>query len=112
MNNSKLLERWMELKAIENDAKEERIALEEQIFINYADATANKSKLSETITDGDVKVTIKLNRKLKLIDDAAIPEGVDIYKVVVDEKKLDAYKDEDWVEETWNKPTFTVVRKV
>ena len=107
-----MLERWMELKAIENDAKEERVALEEQIFVQYADKTGTKEKLSETINDGDIKLTIKLNRKLKVNDESLIPEGADIYKQVVDEKKLENYKDEEWVSEVWNKPTFTIVRKV
>ena len=109
---TELLERWMELRAIENDAKEERVALEEQIFTEYADRTGTKEKLSETINDGDLKLTIKLNRKLKVIDESLIPENADVFKQVVDEKKLENYKDEDWVSEVWNKPTFTVVRKV
>lgn len=111
-NKSELLERWMELKSIENDAKEERVALEEQIFVEYANKTGTKEKLSETINEGDIKLTIKLNRKLKVTDESLIPEDADVYKQVVDEKKLENYKDEDWVEECWNKPTFTVVRKV
>jgi len=109
---TELLEKWMELKSIEDDAKRERVALEEQIFVEYADKTGTKEKLSETINDGDIKLTIKLNRKLKVNDESLIPEGADVYKQVVDEKKLENYKDEEWVSEVWNKPTFTIVRKV
>lgn len=111
-NKSELLERWMELKSIEDDAKRERVVLEEQIFVKYADKTATKEKMSETINDEDIKLTIKLNRKLKVTDESLIPEDADVYKQVVDEKKLENYKDEDWVEEYWTKPTFTIVRKV
>lgn len=109
---TELLEKWMELKSIEDDAKRERVALEEQIFVEYADKTATKEKMSETINDEDIKLTIKLNRKLKVNDESLVPSDADIYKKVVDEKKLESFKDENWVDEVWNKPSFTVVRKV
>lgn len=109
-NKSELLQRWLDLKTIENEAKEKRVALEEQIFTEYADKTGNKEKLSEIVTDNEFKLTIKLNRKLKVSDESMVPENADIYKEVVDEKKLQDYIDEPWVEEVWNKPTFTVVK--
>lgn len=109
-NKSELLQQWLELKTIENDAKEKRVALEEQIFTEYADQTGNKEKMSETVSEGDFKLTIKLNRKLKVTDESLIPENADVYKEVIDEKKLQNYVDEIWVEEVWNKPTFTVVK--
>lgn len=109
-NKQDLLAKWMDLKAIENEAKEQRVALEEQLFVEFADKTGNKEKMSETINEGEYKLTIKLNKKLKVTDETLIPSGIDVYKQVIDEKKLADYIDEVWVEETWNKPTFTVTK--
>jgi hypothetical protein len=112
LNRKELLERWLELKNVENKAKEERVALEEQIWIEFEQDTLPDGKLSGTMNEDEFKLTIKLNPKFKIIDEDLIPEGVDIYKNVVDEKKLSEFEGESWVEKTWNKPTFTVVRKV
>lgn len=35
MNREELLEKWLELKSAENKAKEERVALEEQLWIEF-----------------------------------------------------------------------------
>ena len=100
------LERWMKLKEIESTAKEERIALEEHIFTEYAPSTEQQSLVTN---DGEFKITIKLNKKLKVKGE--VPENVDIYKQVVDESKLKMYDKESWVETVWNKPTITVTRR-
>lgn len=112
MERKELLEKWLELKGVENKAKEERVALEEQIWIEFEQDTLQNGKLSGTINEDELKLTIKLNPKLKVVDESLIPEGTDIYKTVIDEKKLSEFEGESWVEKTWNKPTFTVVRKV
>ena len=100
------LERWMKLKEIESKAKEERIALEEHIFTEYVFSTEQQSLVTN---DGEFKITIKLNKKLKVKGE--VPENVDIYKQVVDESKLKMYDKESWVETVWNKPTITVTRR-
>ena len=112
MKREELLEKWLELKNTENKAKEERVALEEQLWIEFEKDALHSGKLSGTVNEGDFKLTIKMNPKFKIVDDDLVPEGLDIYKTVVDEKKLSEFEDEDWVEKVWNKPTFTVVRKV
>lgn len=112
MKREELLEKWLALKSTENKAKEERVALEEQLWIEFEQEALQNGKLSGTVNEGDLKLTIKMNPKFKVSDEALIPEGVDIYKKVVDEKKLSEFEGENWVEKTYNKPTFTVVRKV
>lgn len=112
MNRKELLEKWLELKNIENKAKEERVALEEQLWIEFEQEALQNGKLSGTVNEDEFKLTIKMNPKLKVTDETLIPEGVDIYKTVIDDKKLSQFEGENWVEKTYNKPTFTVVRKV
>lgn len=109
-NRIELLQEWLNLKTIENEAKEKRVALEENIFGEYSDDVLCNGKMSGTMNDGDFKITIKLNPKYKLTDETLVPSDVDIWKQVVDEKKLAEYEDEVWVEKIWNKPTFTVVK--
>lgn len=110
MNKRELLQQWLELKNVENKAKEERVSLEEQIFIEYGDDCIVNGKSSGTITEGEFKLTIKMNSKLKVPQEDLIPEGVDVWKTIVDDKKLSQYANENWVETVVNKPTFTVVK--
>lgn len=112
MERLDLLKRWLELKEIENKAKEERVALEEQIWIEFEQDTLQDGKLSGTLNEDEFKLTIKLNPKYKIKDENLIPEGVDVYKQVVDEKVLAKYYDSssNWIEKTWNKPTFNIVK--
>ena len=105
-----MLEKWMQLKSKERQIRDERVALEERIFMKYGNAIQNKST---TIRDGAFKVSIKLNEKLKVVKGAIPPAYAhDIYVQKVDEKKLEKYADENWVERVINKPTIDVVREV
>lgn len=112
MKRTELLQKWLELKSVENKAKEERVALEEQIWNEFESDTLKEGKLCGTMSEDDFKITIKLNPKFKITDESLVPEDADIYKQVVDEKKLAADYDEGaiWVERVWNKPTFTIVK--
>lgn len=105
-----MLEKWMKLKQQERQIKEERVALEESIFMKYGNAIQKKST---TIRDGAFKISIKINEKLKVVKGAIPPAYAhDIYVQKVDEKKLEKYADEGWVERVMNKPTIEVVREV
>jgi hypothetical protein len=105
-----MLEKWMMLKQKEREIKEERIALEESIFMKYGNAVQNKST---TIRDGDFKISIKLNEKLKVAKGITPPAyATDIYTMKVDEKKLEKYADENWVEKVMNKPSIDIVKEV
>lgn len=105
-----MLEKWMQLKAKERQIRDERVALEERIFMKYENAL---QKQYNTIRDGEYKITIKINEKLKVVKGAIPPAYAnDIYVQKVDEKKLEKYADENWVERVMNKPTIEVVREV
>lgn len=112
MKRTELLQKWLELKEIENKAKEERVALEEQIWTEFESDTIVNGKLSGTTNEENYKLTIKMNPKFKITDESLVPSNADIYKMVVDEKKLEKYwnENEGWVIQTWNKPTFTIVK--
>lgn len=114
MKRTELLQKWLELKDAENKIKEERVALEEQLYIEFEKDVLTDGKLSGTINEDEYKLTIKLNPKFKVNENVGIPDNVDVYKQVVDEKKLAQYYEEyaEWVERVWNKPTFTVVRRI
>lgn len=101
------LQRWLELKAIENRVKEERVALEEYIFTKYENSLI---KTSNTIREGNYKITIKINEKLKVVGD--IPPTADVYSMKVDDKKLEKYSTENWVQRVMNKPTITIVKEL
>ena len=105
-----LLTDWLNFKNLENYAKEKRVALEEEVYKEYSNQVLKDGKLSGTLNLEDFKLTIKLNPKWKVTDESLIPEDADIYKTVVDEKKLQQYENEEWVEKVQNKPTITVVR--
>lgn len=105
-----MLEKWMQLKALERQIKDERVALEEHIFMKYGNAL---QKEHNTIRDGEYKITIKINEKLKVVKGVVPPAYAhDIYVQKVDEKKLKKYADENWVERVMNKPSIEVVREV
>lgn len=105
-----MLEKWMMLKQKEREIKEERVALEESIFMKYGNAIQNKST---TIRDGGFKISIKLNEKLKVVKGVTPPAyATDIYTLKVDEKKLEKYANEEWVETVMNKPTIDIVKEV
>lgn len=112
MKRTELLQKWLELKDVENKAKEERVALEEQIWNEFESDTIVDGKLSGTMSEENYKLTIKLNPKFKITDESLVPEDADIYKQVIDEKKLAADYEEGaiWVEKIWNKPTFTILK--
>lgn len=105
-----MLERWMQLKALERQIKDERVALEESIFMKYGNAL---QKEHNTIRDGEYKITIKINEKLKVVKGITPPAYAhDIYVQKVDEKKLEKYADENWVEKVMNKPSIDIVKEV
>ena len=110
MKRTELLQKWLELKEQETKAKEARVALEEQIWNEFESEAIKAGKMSGSVTENNYKVTIKINAKLKVTDESLVPSGVDIYKTVVDEKKLIEFENEPWVECVYNKPTFTVVK--
>lgn len=110
MKRTELLQKWLELKEQETKAKEARVALEEQIWNEFESDAIKNGKMSGSVTEDDYKVTIKINAKLKVTDESLVPSDADIYKTVVDEKKLIEFEDEPWVECVYNKPTFTVVK--
>lgn len=105
-----LLTDWLNFKNLENYAKEKRVALEEEVYKEYSKKALKDDKMSGTLTLDEFKLTIKLNPKWKITDESLVPEDADIYKKVVDEKKLQEYEGEEWVEKVQNKPTITVVR--
>lgn len=103
-----VLERIMELKRIERQAKEERVTLEEQLYQAYKPLLVKKSN---TFRDGDFKITINLNEKVRLKKGELPPLGADVYTEKIDEKKLLAYVGQPWVEQYSNSPTITVVKE-
>lgn len=110
MKRTELLQKWLELKEQETKAKEQRVALEEQIWNEFQEDAIKAGKMSGSVTEDDYKVTIKINAKLKVTDENQIPPFADVYKTVIDEKKLVEFENEPWVECVYNKPTFTVVK--
>lgn len=106
--NKELLEKIMELKRTERQAKEERVSLEEQLFQSYKPMLVKKSN---TFRDGDFKITIQLNEKVRVKKGELVPLDADIYTEKVDDKKLSAYVGQPWVETYTNSPTITIVKE-
>ncbi len=104
-----LLENLMQKKKELSQMKEELASLENEVFEKVKDVLS-KDKNSTTIRyDNGIKLEIRRNPKFKLNGD--VPEGIDVYKKVVDELKLKKYANEDWVMAYENKPTVSVVRE-
>lgn len=106
--NTELLEKIMELKRIERTAKEERVVLEQQLIDSVKPGLIKKTT---TIREGDYKITITLNEKVRVKSGEVVPLGIDVYKPTVDEKKLMMYVGQPWVETYQNAPTIKVVKE-
>ena len=100
-----VLMRVIELKKIERDAKEERVALEQQLFEAYKPMLVKKSN---TFRDGDFKITITLNEKFRIKDGFAAPLDADIYEPALSQKKCLEYVGAEWLEQYSNSPTVKV----
>ena len=100
-----VLNRVMELKKIEREAKEERVALEQRIFEAYKPLLAKKSN---TFRDGDFKICITLNDRFRIKEGFAAPLDADIYEPALSQKKCLDYVGAEWLEEYSNAPTVKI----
>lgn len=100
-----VLNRVMELKKIEREAKEERVALEQQLFEHYKPLLTKKSN---TFRDGDYKISIQINEKYRIREGFAPPPDADIYEPALSQKKCVQYLGAEWLEQYENAPTIKV----
>lgn len=100
-----VLNRVMELKKIEREAKEERVALEQQLFEHYKPLLTKKSN---TFRDGDFKISITINEKFRIKDGFAAPLDADIWEPALSQKKCVQYVGAEWLEQYENAPSIKI----
>lgn len=114
LNNTALLNTYIQTKKLERDMREKRTELEKQILEAYGDNLSDDTT-SKTFYDGNFRITIKRNIVYKLTEEgwdivANLPEDKKPVKISLDEskaKKMECLK--DYIQTHENKPSIDVV---